>query len=66
MVLEQVNCAELGEDGFRLLPEETAIRIQSGKRGIIYGVYELLEMLGCRFFTPECEKIPQVPAAQID
>ncbi|MBO4884229.1 MAG: DUF4838 domain-containing protein [Clostridia bacterium] len=48
----------LGEDGFilRTLPE--GIAIEGGKRGVIYGVYELLERLGCRFFTPECEKVP--------
>lgn len=64
VILEQVNCSELGEDGFRLIPEERAVRICGGKRGIIYGAYELLEMLGCRFFTPECEKIPEVPEVQ--
>jgi hypothetical protein len=61
VILEQTVCKELGEDGFRLIPEECAVRIQGGKRGIIYGAYELLEMLGCRFFTPECEKVPTVP-----
>lgn len=64
VVLDQIVCPELGEDGFKLIPEETSIRICGGKRGIIYGAYELLEMLGCRFFTPECEKIPVL--SQID
>jgi len=58
VILDQINDPALGEDGLRILPEENAIRIQGGVRGIIYGVYELLERLGCRFFTPECEKIP--------
>ena len=48
----------LGEDGFHLRTLEDAILIEGGKRGVIYGVYELLERLGCRFFTPECEQIP--------
>lgn len=61
VILEQTVSGDLGEDGFRLIPEESAVRIQGGKRGIIYGAYELLEMLGCRFFTPECEKVPTVP-----
>ncbi len=65
VVLEQVNCPELGEDGFSLLPEEKNIRIRGGKRGIIYGAYELLEMLGCRFFTPECEKVPTAETATL-
>ncbi len=65
VLLEQVVCSELGEDGFRLIPEDGAVRIQGGKRGIIYGAYELLEMLGCRFFTPECEKVPTVSEVQL-
>lgn len=66
VILEQVTCPELGEDGFQLIPEETSIRIRGGKRGIIYGAYELLEMLGCRFFTPECEKIPVMPELNVN
>ncbi|MBR3999430.1 MAG: hypothetical protein IKI93_13945, partial [Clostridia bacterium] len=27
VILEQVVCCELGEDGFRIIPEENAIRI---------------------------------------
>lgn len=61
VILDQADCPELGEDGFRLIPEESSVRIQGGKRGIIYGSYELLELQGCRFFTPECEKIPTRP-----
>ena len=50
----------LGEDGFRIVTCEGGIAIEGGKRGVIYGVYEMLERLGCRFFTPECEKVPSV------
>lgn len=66
VILEQIADYDLGEDGFRLIPESDAIRIQGGKRGIIYGAYELLEMLGCRFFTPECEKVPVVPQVTLE
>jgi len=48
----------LGDDGFRVETFENGIAVMGGKRGVIYGVYELLEALGCRFFTPECEKVP--------
>lgn len=48
----------LGEDGFRIETQSAVIAVAGGKRGVIYGVYELLEQLGCRFFTPECEKVP--------
>ena len=48
----------LGEDGFTIKTTGNNIGIAGNKRGIIYGVYELLEILGCRFFTPLCEKVP--------
>ncbi len=54
----QIEDDLIGEDGFRILPKENHIIIEGGKRGILYGAYELLEMLGCRFFTPKCERIP--------
>ncbi|MBQ4450925.1 MAG: DUF4838 domain-containing protein [Clostridia bacterium] len=50
----------LGEDGFRLKVTDECVAIDGGKRGVIYGVYEFLEALGCRFFTPECEKVPVI------
>ena len=48
VILEQTD--EYGIDGFALIPEEASLRIRGGKRGILYGVYEFLEMLvkaGC-------------------
>lgn len=48
----------LGVDGFTLRTVGDSLAIVGGKRGVIYGAYELLERLGCRFFTPLCEKIP--------
>ncbi len=66
IILEQTVGGELGEDGFAIVPEEGCIRIKGGKRGIIYGSYELLEMLGCRFFTPECEKVPTMCDVTLD
>lgn len=30
-----------------------------GPRGVLYGVYDLLESLGCRWFAPEVSVIPQ-------
>jgi len=56
--LERRDKTELGEDGFRLYTEGGNLTITGGKRGVIYGVYEFLEKLGCRFFTPQCEKVP--------
>ncbi len=55
-------CSEgLGEDGLTVRTVGDSIAIVGGKRGVIYGVYELLEQLGCRFFTASCEKIPTQP-----
>lgn len=45
-------------DEFSIKTEGGSIYINGGKRGVIYGGYELLETLGCRFFAPDCEKIP--------
>lgn len=50
----------LGEDGFIVRSGAGGIGIVGGRRGIIYGVYELLEQTGCRFFTPRCERVPCV------
>ncbi|MBQ3078464.1 MAG: DUF4838 domain-containing protein [Clostridia bacterium] len=50
----------LGEDGFEIASDAEKIVIQGGKRGVIYGVYELLETLGVRFFTSTCEKVPSI------
>ena len=48
------------DDEFSLETQGDKLFIKGGKRGVIYGGYELLESLGCRFFTPECEKIPTI------
>lgn len=48
----------LGEDGFNIISNENGVKIVGGKRGVVYGAYELLERLGCRFFTCDCEKVP--------
>lgn len=56
---------ELGEDGFTIRSVGNSLAIAGGKRGVIYGVYEFLEKLGCRFFTPTCEKIPSIPDLEL-
>ena len=60
-----IDTAELGEDGFRIVTEGKRICIVGGNRGVIYGVYEFLESLGCRFFTHNCEKIPDAPCLAV-
>lgn len=56
---------DLGTDGFRILTQGNRLSIAGGSRGVIYGVYEFLESLGCRFFTSDCEKIPTSPELTI-
>lgn len=51
----------LGEDGLTVKTDSNGLHINGGKRGIIYGTYEFLEQLGCRFFTALAEKIPAQP-----
>lgn len=38
---------------------ENVIRIEGNERGVIYGAAAFLERLGCGFFTPEVEALPE-------
>jgi hypothetical protein len=60
-----VSAEGLGVDGFVLRTSGGSLAIDGGKRGVIYGVYEFLEKLGCRFFTPTCEIIPTRPDLEL-
>ncbi len=53
-------------DEFLLETKDGNLYITGGKRGVIYGGYELLETIGCRFFTYDCEKIPTKIKLEID
>ena len=73
--------ADLGEDGFRLKSEGESVRIiGSSTRGVLYGVYELLETYGgigwfssWHTVVPKCDKfavpanlnVRQIPAFEI-
>ena len=44
--------AELGEEGFRICVKDGDLHVIGGKRGVLYGVYELLETYGgCGWFA---------------
>lgn len=45
-------------EAYRIVSDADGVSVTGGNRGLLYGVYELLERLGCRFFTKDCEKIP--------
>ncbi len=49
----------LGDDGFFIALQGDCLQFTGGKRGIIYAVFAFLEKIGCRFFTPEVETLPQ-------
>ena len=46
---------DYADDEFSINTENGSLYITGGKRGVIYGGYELLEIIGCRFFSPDCE-----------
>ena len=49
------------DDAFRLKAERGVLRITGGgERGVLYGVYEMLERFGgCDWFAPWCSRIPR-------
>jgi len=56
-----LGTAGLGREGYLLRTVGTRLVIAGGEpRGTLYGVYGLLEdHFGCRWFTPELERIPR-------
>ena len=49
-----------GDDGFCLKVEGENLVITGGKRGILYGVYEILETYGgCGWYAADCEVVPE-------
>ncbi len=56
---------EYTDDAFTVKTNNGSLYITGGKRGVLYGVWDFLESLGCRFFTPECEKIPTISNLEI-
>jgi hypothetical protein len=61
-----VQTGEFGTDGFRLRVENSSLEISGGKRGILYGVYELLEKYGgCGWYASWHEVIPRRDALAV-
>ncbi len=59
---------DLTDDGFMMICKENAIYITgTHERGTLFGIYEFLEeKLGCRFFSPEVEVVPQHSEMEIE
>ncbi len=55
------------EETFRVIVTEQGTRIESASpRGAVFGVYAFLErQLGCRFFAPDCERLPFSPQVEL-
>ncbi len=60
-----------GFDGYSLAITDTRIVIAGDtERGVVYGVYDLLERFGCRWFYPQqdakdAEVVPSLPALEV-
>ncbi len=56
-----IDAKKLGTDGFVLKKIKDRVIIAGGRvRGTMYGVYELLEKMGCRWWAPGESTIPQL------
>ena len=56
----------LGNDGFMLTTsEQKLVIIGLGPRGTMYGVYELLEKLGVRWFTAKVTRVPKKSTVEL-
>ena len=62
IVLEAEAQGGLPTDSFRLKVEGSRLHVTGGgSRGVLYGVYELLERFGgCDWFAPWCENVPKM------
>ncbi|MCX6620532.1 MAG: DUF4838 domain-containing protein, partial [Acidobacteria bacterium] len=55
-----INFDSLGAEGFLLRTAGEHVIIAGGrKRGTMYGAYELLEKLGCRWYARDCSVVPR-------
>lgn len=59
----EIDIRSLGQEGYHIKTVGDDLIIVGGRpRGTLYGVYTLLEdELGCRWFTPDCSRIPKNP-----
>ena len=56
-----IDVTKLGEDGFVIRTVGSRLVIAGGRaRGTMYGVYEVLSKLGCRWWAPGESMIPQM------
>ncbi len=51
-----------GDEKLAIFLADGILHVEGGKRGVLYAVYELLECMGCGFFTEDCEVVPTLSA----
>jgi hypothetical protein len=62
-----IEFGKLGTEGFVLKTAGRHLVIAGGRqRGAMYGVYTLLDKLGCRWFTPQVSRIPHQSSIRVD
>ena len=60
-VVLQPGDEALGDDGFSIAATDRELRIAGGKRGVLYGVYEVLTRFGgVEWFSSWCEEVPRL------
>lgn len=60
VVIREISDERLGSDGFRLRCRDGRLTIEGGRRGVLYGVYELLETYGgCGWFSSRTTVVPE-------
>ena len=66
-VVLDVSSSQGHADAFHLCVRDGNLRIiGASSRGVLYGVYELLERFGgCDWFAPWCEKVPALTAFEV-
>ena len=58
--------AELGDEGFRICVKDGDLHVIGGKRGVLYGVYELLEAYGgCGWYASWRTVVPKRDAFKV-
>jgi len=56
----QVDFDALGLEGIAIETKGPALVLAGNRRGVLYAVYSFLEgQCGCRWFTPDCSRIPK-------
>jgi len=50
---------DLGDDGFRIVQKGGELRIEGGRRGVLYGAYDVLQTFGgVEWYSSWCEEVP--------